>query len=49
MNKVMSMNKEDVLKYNDNDDSAGAVHSYCQLPYLCFDEFVSGAVDMYIA
>ena len=41
-------NAFNVLKYNDNDDSAGAVHSYCQLPYSCFDEFVSGAVDMYI-
>lgn len=41
-------NAFNVLKYNDNDDSAGAVHSYCQLPYSCFDELVSGAVDMYI-
>lgn len=41
-------NAFNVLKYNDNDDSTGAVHSYCQLPYSCFDELVSGAVDMYI-
>ena len=41
-------NAFNVLKYNDNDDSASAIHSYCQLPYSCFDEFVSGAVDMYI-
>ena len=43
-----SFYKRGISKYNDNDDSAGAVHSYCQLPYSCFDEFVSGAVDMYI-
>ena len=41
-------NAFNVLKYNDNDDSSGAVHSYCQLPYSCFDELVSGAIDMYI-
>ena len=41
-------NAFNVLKFDDNDQSAGAVHSYCSLPYSCFDEFVSGAVDMYI-
>ena len=37
-----------VMKYNDDDTSRGAVHSYCELPYSCFDELVQGAVDMYI-
>lgn len=37
-----------VLKYNDSDNSAGAVHSYCSLPYSCFEELVEGAVNMYI-
>lgn len=37
-----------VMKYNDDDMSHGAVHSYCQLPYECFDELVSGAVNMFI-
>lgn len=37
-----------VLKYNDDDMSHGAVHSYCQLPFSCFDELVQGAVNMYI-
>ena len=38
-----------VLKYNDDDLSQGAVHSYCELPYSCFEDIVSGAVDMYIS
>lgn len=37
-----------VLKFNDNDMSFGATHSYCELPFNCFDELVQGAVDMYI-
>ena len=37
-----------VLKYNDDDMSEGAVHSYCELPFSCFDEIVDGAVKMYI-
>ena len=41
-------NAFNVLKFNDNDQSAGAVHSYCSLPYSCFQELVSGAVDMYL-
>ena len=40
-------NAFNVLKFDDNDQSAGAVHSYCSLPYSCFEELVSGAVDMY--
>lgn len=41
-------NAFNVLKFDDNDQSAGAVHSYCSLPYSCFEELVSGAVDMYL-
>lgn len=37
-----------VMKFNDQDKSTGAVHSYCELPYSCFEDIVSGAVDMYI-
>lgn len=37
-----------VIKYNDEDTSAGATHSYCELPYECFDELVQGALDLYI-
>lgn len=37
-----------VLNYNDDDMSEGAVHSYCELPFSCFDEIVDGAVKMYI-
>lgn len=41
-------NAFNVLRFDDNDQSAGAVHSYCSLPYSCFEELVSGAVDMYL-
>lgn len=37
-----------VLDYNDDDMSSGAVHSYCELPYSCFNELVEGAVKMFI-
>lgn len=37
-----------VLNYNDSDKSSSAVHSYCQLPFSCFDELVEGAVQSYI-
>lgn len=37
-----------VLKYNDEDMSIGAVHSYCELPFSCFDELIQGAIDLYI-
>lgn len=37
-----------VLKFNDGDKSAGAVYSCCQLPYSCFEELVSGAIEMYL-
>lgn len=37
-----------VLKYNDGDMSSGAVHSYCELPFECFDEIVQGAVNMFL-
>ena len=37
-----------VLNYDDDNIDAGAVHSYCQLPYSCFDELVNGAVLLYM-
>lgn len=37
-----------VIKYNDEDTSVGATHSYCELPYECFNELVQGALDLYI-
>lgn len=37
-----------VLNYNDSDFSDGAVHSYCELPFSCFDELVQGAVNMFV-
>lgn len=38
-----------ILGYDDSNTDAGAVHSYCELPFSCFDELVEGAVQMYIA
>lgn len=38
-----------MLKYDDDDYSEGAVHSYCELPFSCFDELVNGAVNMFIS
>lgn len=37
-----------VINYDDKDLDAGAVHSRCQLPYSCFDEIVTGAVQLYV-
>lgn len=37
-----------VLNYDDNDMKKGAVHNCCELPYICFDELVRGAVEMYV-
>lgn len=37
-----------VMNYDDTDNKLGAVHSYCHLPYSCFDEIVSGAVQLYM-
>lgn len=37
-----------VLKYNDSNMESGAVHSYCELPFSCFDELLDGALNMYI-
>lgn len=37
-----------ILNYNDEDESAGAVHSTCQLPFSTFNELVEGAVSLYI-
>lgn len=40
--------KFNVLNFNDNDKSSGAIHSSCELPFFCFDELVEGAVNLYI-
>ena len=37
-----------VMKYNDDDMSEGAVHSYCELPFSCFDELIQGAIELYV-
>lgn len=37
-----------VLNYNDSDSTSNATHSYCELPYSCFDELVEGAVQLYL-
>lgn len=37
-----------VLNYNDDDFSESAVHSYCELPFSCFDELVEGAIQLYL-
>lgn len=37
-----------LLGYNDVDLKSDATHSYCELPYSCFNELVEGAVQMYI-
>lgn len=37
-----------VINYDDLDNKAGAVHSKCELPYSCFEDIVSGAVNLYI-
>lgn len=37
-----------VLKYKDDDMNEGAVHSYCELPFSCFDELLEGAIELYI-
>lgn len=37
-----------VMHFDDDDTSTGAIHSYCELPYMCFDELVQGALDLYI-
>lgn len=41
--------KFNVLDYDNEDMNVGAVHSYCELPYSCFEELVQGAVNMYLA
>uniref|UniRef100_A0AAU8B9W5 Uncharacterized protein n=1 Tax=Dulem virus 42 TaxID=3145760 RepID=A0AAU8B9W5_9CAUD len=37
-----------VLNYDDNDTNDGAVHSYCELPYSCFEDLVNGALVLYM-
>ena len=38
-----------VINYDDTDDSAGAIHSSCELPYTCFEDLVEGAVKLYVS
>lgn len=37
-----------VINYDDDDQSAGAIHSCCELPYTCFEDLVEGAVRLYV-
>lgn len=37
-----------VINYDDSDNTKGAVHSYCSLPYECFDDLVNGALMLYM-
>ena len=37
-----------ILNFNNNDVSVGAVHSTCELPFNCFNELIEGALDMFI-
>lgn len=38
-----------VSNFNDANLSVGAIHSTCELPYMCFQDLVSGAVDLFIS
>lgn len=38
----------DVLNYSDDTSDCSVTHSYCELPYECFDELVQGAVNQYV-
>lgn len=37
-----------VLNYDDEDNTQGAVHSTCSLPMSCFEDLVNGAVMLYM-
>lgn len=37
-----------VLNFNDSDYSDGAVHSYCELPFECFDELLQVAINTFV-
>ena len=37
-----------ILNFNNNDTSIGAVHNVCELPFNCFNELIEGALDMFI-
>lgn len=39
--------KFNILNYDDSDKTPGAIHSYCDLPFMCFDELVEGAIQLY--
>lgn len=40
--------KFNVLNYDNTKTETGSVHNYCELPYMCFNEIVEGAVELYI-
>ena len=37
-----------VSGFDDSNTKVGAIHSCCELPYTCFDDLVSGAVEQFI-
>jgi len=37
-----------VLNYDNTKTETGSVHNTCELPYICFNEIVEGAVELYI-
>lgn len=36
-----------IINYDDDDTSISATHSYCELPYSCFEEIIEGAIQLY--
>lgn len=40
--------KFNVLNYDNTKTETGSVHNTCELPYICFNEMVEGAVELYI-
>ena len=40
--------KFNVLNYDNTKTETGSVHNTCELPYICFNEIVEGAVELYI-
>lgn len=40
--------KFNVLNYDNTKTETGSVHNNCELPYICFNEIVEGAVELYI-
>ena len=40
--------KFNILNYDNTKTETGSVHNNCELPYICFNEIVEGAVELYI-